>query len=191
MGNGVFMRNRILGLLIFLLSSYSAAGAVSSGGGAPPVSHYPDDFKYSCHIRIDRVESVMNARAEATIEADYVIDHTSGVFNGVIPLKDLSWQTVKSNSALKIQPEDHSLYLSFEKTDRDFTAILRLQVTQNSESGQYELNTYRTTKSDFQSKQSLQIEGNIEERAKWINNQRPKGLSMGATSVSANCERIR
>jgi hypothetical protein len=189
------MKNQIFGLFTFLLSSYAVAGAVTSGGGSPPPPVvYPEAFEYSCHIRIDRIQATSKMRNEGAIEADYILKYdlknARELFSGNIPLGQLNWKNVETNQAVKIAPQDHALILGFEMINSKYAVTLRLQVTQQSESGQYELNTYKITKMPFDSTQALEVEGNVEERANWINNQPPKGLSMNYTGVSASCERI-
>ena len=188
------MKNQILGLFTFLLSSYAVAGAVSSGGGSPPPPViYPDAFEYSCRIRIDRIQASSKVRNEGAVEADYVLKYDQKnareMFSGDIPLGQLSWRNVQTNQLVPIRPQDHTVILGFEMINSKYHVTLRLQVTQQSESGQYEINTYKIAKAPFDFTQALEVEGNVEERATWINNQPPKGLSMNYTGVSASCKR--
>ncbi len=163
--------------------------------GMPPVPVYPNQFKYTCIVQLSQARSDQTTRYESTAEAQVLIhfDASKGLpFNGVIDLASLHWDVLDQDPnslPLKLDPNRGSLWLKFKKTNDGFNALLNLDVNQASLSGMSDLNAHDIAEISFDSKDSLEVKGNIEERPRWNSQVPPQGLLMNFTEITARCHR--
>ncbi len=181
--------------LISTLLSMTLLATNFAQATSPQTPYTPTEgFEYVCQIRITKILADSTSRNSSTLSANTVVKKSvfDNAFSSDIDLSNLDWKTLPNSQAEKSLPfkgEGLSMSLKFQKQNENVSAILNIAVKQDSESKLYELSSFGTSRTDFQVGQKMQATANIEEFAKWINNQIPKGILMRATHFNVECLR--